>query len=417
MPLDLKPTTRCRSCESPDLAEVLNLGSLAISDFPDEQGNLEHAPLTLLRCESCTLVQLQHTVPRERLYQRYWYLSGMQESMVAALKDVVDHARSLMELKPGDVVLDIGANDGTLLKHYPDFVTRLAFEPAENLWTPLRHSGATLIGGFFPSVVAGQVVGLSQKAKVITSIACFYDVDDPNQFVRAIKECLAEDGVWINQMAYLPATLRTNNFGDICHEHLTYWHYRPFARLLAQHGLQLRDVRFNDVNGGSVRWVACHADELTARETLEYLRLVRFSDDDLDLAGFAQRIEKLRADTFYILQSLARAGQKVYGYGASTKGNTMLQYYGIGSDLVPAIADRNPDKWGKRTVTGIPIISEEQMREERPDYLLVLPFHFLGSFMARERAFLERGGRFIVPLPQLRTVGVESANFSTQSAA
>lgn len=392
---------RCRSCGSQQLAEALDLGLFHLADYLDKpDADSDRAPLVLVRCQDCTLVQLRHTVDRERLYRRYWYRSGLQPAMVSALADVVRDARGRVPLSAGDVALDIGANDGTLLRQYPADVVKLAYEPAINLYYDLEASGAQIAGTFFPNVIGGKPVGLKQKAKIITSIAMFYDVDDPNMFVEGIKACLAEDGVWICQMAYLPATLLANNFGDIVHEHLTYWSIGPFNTLLKRHGLTLLNWSHNDVNGGSIRLIVGH-DTGQADVTSGWTDPVGL----LALKKFGQRIRLQRSEVRDFLHRCKRDGKLVVGYGASTKGSTYLQYWGVGPDLLAAIADRNPEKAGKFTPTGQLVISEDEMRDEQPDYLLVLPFHFIDSFVQREADLLEHGTQFVVPFPNVHFVG------------
>lgn len=397
--------THCRSCGSSQLAEVLDLGLFYISDFlPTADAHTDKAPLTLVRCDACSLVQLRHSVDRDRLYRNYHYLSGTQESMVQALRDVVAAATARVRLEPGDVVLDIGASDGTLLEQYPESCTRLAYEPAENIRHLLVQKRILVAGGYFPQQFSGLPTGLTQRAKAITSIACFYDVDDPGAFVEGIKENLALDGIWINQLAYLPATLATNNFGDICHEHLTYWTLDTLAALYNRHGLCITDVSYNDVNGGSLRVIARHA-RASAPVSLQIPDTDHVSR--VDLKRFAQRARLNRSEVRDFLHAARREGKRVVGYGASTKGNTYLQYWDVGPDLLPTIADRNPAKWGTHTPTGQRVIAEEEMRAWPPDYLLVLPFHFLDSFIAREAVLLNQGTRFVIPFPALWLTGGE----------
>lgn len=330
--------------------------------------------------------------------------------MVSALRDIVSHACSLVTLEPGDVVVDIGANDGTLLRMYPEGVTRIAYEPAENLWPALQANGGGFsaasgngigtIFGYFPQVLNDDVVGMEPGAKIITSIACFYDSDDPNRFVEGIKKCLAPGGVWINQLAYLPDTLATNNFGDICHEHLTYWTLGSMTRLLERHGLAIESWSHNDVNGGSFRLVVRHAAEVPMRYDQNNLTPIM----DSQWHRFRNMMLAQRDQVRSWLIEARHNGQKVIGYGASTKGNTYLQYWGIGADLLPLIADRNPDKYGKYTPTGQLVISEAEARDLEPDAFFVLPFHFLDAFVEREHLFLARGGQFVVPFPTFRLV-------------
>lgn len=396
----------CRACGSDQLTQALDLGLFMLSDFrsmPDTETVDDFAPLTLLRCDDCTLVQLQHTVKRERLYANYWYRSSTQPAMVAALQDVVRDATSRIPIHAGDVVVDIGANDGTLLAQYPEGTIKLAYEPALNLWAPLVESGATVVGGFFPPDRAVAY----RKAKVVTSIACFYDCDDPGAFVEGIKRILADDGIWVNQMAYFPETLRTNNFGDICHEHLTYWDQRSFGELLAEHGMHAESHSYNDVNGGSIRTVIRHG----APENLgAWVPVVGL----LAIRRFDQRIKLHRSSVRSFLHEAKRDGHMVIGYGASTKGNTYLQYWGVGPELIELIADRNPNKWDKFTPTGQRIISEERMREAAPEYLLMLPWHFAEAFIEREADLLKHGTEFVIPFPNLSLVG--GAHASSESS-
>lgn len=404
--------TKCRICGSDALETVLDLGTHAISDFVDVGELPDFAPLELCQCAGCGLVQLRHTVDRDRLYRRYWYKSGTNETMVAALRDVVEDASSRVELRVCDCVLDIGSNDGTLLEMYPPHVYRYGFEPSDVAPTGRRNT--TIWPEYFPPSFKAPSEWLGPK--IITSIAMFYDLDDPHAFVEGIKQWLHPEGVWIVQFQDLWNMLACNGFDNVCHEHLLYLSAGPMARLLRSHGLQVEAMSNNDTNGGSLRIIAKHGPVETSP-----LSRANLEADREQLQVFARRVEQNKRDALIWLRDLKRQGMRVYGYGASTKGNTLLQYYGIGPDLVTAIADRNPDKWGKRTVgTNIPIISEDEMRAARPDFLLCLPWHFVEGFRQRERALLESGTQFIVPLPILRTLGlpeVDHANCEQRVSA
>lgn len=396
----------CRSCGSEDVSLTMSLGNIALSDFKPRDEKFETAPLDLYLCRECSLVQLGNTVDREKLYRHYYYRSGLQESMVAALRDVVDDAASRVELSPGDAWLDIGANDGTLLSMVGPNVVRFAYEPAINLWKDLQPH-VEWLGRWWPDQSSTRPAAAGFKFKVITSIACFYDADDPNAWAESIKEHLHPDGVWINQMSYLPQTLASNNFGDICHEHLTYWSGYALQHLLARHGLRIVQTTFNDVNGGSFRTIIKHGQDIAWAQDKPTLMIMK---------RFKQRVDIGRTDVRSFLHACARDGQSVIGYGASTKGNTYLQYWGVGPDLLGSIADRNPDKVGLFTPTGQKVISEEDMRSQKPDYLLVLPWHFLDAFVVREAGLLDRGTIFAVPFPELRFVGKSNAHAFSQAA-
>lgn len=390
-----KEVKACRSCGSTKLDTVLDLGNLCISDFikPGEQEDL--APLELMVCDDCSLVQLRHTVDRDRLYRSYYYRSGTNESMMAALRDVVDDACRRVTLEKGDAVLDIGANDGTMLRMYPPYLHRDGFEPS-NLANEATKDGCFVWHDYFPP---RKVVTLSARPyKVITSIACFYDVDDPNYFVDSIRRWLHKDGVWVVQFQDLHSMLACNGFDNICHEHLTYWSTYAFYNLCARHDLRVVDVSHNKVNGGSVRYVVKHG-KWTPPKPTPY-QAAEFAHQ---LKTFALNIEGLREKTLNLLWQLKTEDKRVIGVAASTKANTLLQFYDVARDLLPAIADRNPDKWGKVTVgQHIPIMSEDEMRALEPDYLLALAWHFIEPFKER---YADLNAKWITPLPQLEVIG------------
>ena len=380
---------KCRVCQTSNLETVMDLGLLPISDFPAMPNNIATAPLEVVLCPNCHLVQLKHTVSRDSLYKgKYWYRSGTNESMILALKDVVNEVCKWVELKPGDCVLDIGSNDGTLLSFYPDTVTIHGFEP----YPSLAFESMELLGrgNIFPTYFPDK--NLNCRYKIITSIAQFYNVDDLVSYVKAIKDILHPDGVWCVQMGYLKTILLTNDIGNFCHEHLTFWTLSPLQYLLKRFGLGIVNLEFNQVNGGSFRVMVKHGKGSTFHDTIT----------KEDFKEFSSKLKGLKEETLSLLKS---CGGLIIGLGASTKNNIVLSYYGIGPELIPYFAERQPEKWGRYTVTGIPIISEEEARNLKPDYYFVGPFHFIESLKNRERAFLEAGGKFIVPFPNLHLIG------------
>jgi len=416
---DVRVIGQCRSCGNKRLVPILSLGTMYVSNFVDAPGEkLVKAPLDLVLCNgknSCSLLQLRHTVALGLMYRNYWYKSGMNKTMVDALADIANKAEQLVELEEEEVVLDIGCNDGTLLRSYGKKGIKLAgFEPAVNL-LPYAEKGTTkIINDFFSSKEFKRHFR-NQKAKIVTSIAMFYDLDEPNKFVADIVECLDGAGVWVIQMSYLPSMLEQNAFDNICSEHLEYYSLASLERLLERHGLEVFDVELNDVNGGSFRAYVKHASSNAVKPfdgAGNRVKGLRESEKRLGLQEkktyqrFAGRVNKIKKSVVDFIRKETLKGKKVYVYGASTKGNTLLQYFGLDYRLIKAAAERNPGKWGKKTVgTMIPIISEEQARAEKPDYFLVLPWHFLEEFREREKAFFQSGGKFIVPLPEFRVTG------------
>lgn len=414
----VKVITACRVCESNSLSPVLSLGDQYLSDFVDTMDENVSAPLDLIICDAsqggCGLLQLKHTADQGSLYRNYWYRSGINQTMRDALKDITNKASTLVELQPNDFIIDTGSNDNTLLKSYvATGVNRIGFEPASNLMPYAKDENITVINDFF-SAQPFLEISEGKKAKIITSIAMFYDLEEPNKFTADIATCLHEDGLWIIQMAYLPSMLLDNIFDNICHEHLEYYSLLSLENLLNKHDLKVIDVELNDVNGGSYRTYVTHKKNASikpfegAKNRVEVLRNQEQTMKLNTLApyqDFAQNVEDIKEKVTSFIKQEIENGKTVYVYGASTKGNTLLQYFGLDHTSITAAAERNPDKWGKKTVgTLIPIISEEEARTAKPDYFLVLPWHFLSEFKTREKDYLASGGQFIVPLPRFEIV-------------
>jgi len=413
--------TTCRVCDS-SLEPVLDLGEHYVSDFilpGDSDGTM--APLELVICRRCRLLQLKHTVPGETMYRNYWYRSGTNQTMRNALADIANKAETLIRLRDGDSVVDIGCNDGTLLTSYKTGgIRKIGFDPAENLAVFSRKVADKLVVGYFEAeAFHADPVLRGCRPKVVTSIAMFYDLEDPNKFVSDIISVMDPEGLWIVQMSYLPLMLKTNEFGNICHEHLEYYSLTSFEYLLNLHGFEIVDVELNDINGGSLRAYIRNRNadpnrfadatyrELAA-ERVQSLREqeVRLGLNDIEVyREFANWVNRIKEDVVGFIKEQVARGKKVYVYGASTKGNTLLQYFGLDSTLITAAAERNRDKWGRVTVgTHIPIVSEEEARAAKPDYFLVLPWHFLEEFRLREKAYLFSGGKFIVPMPHFTLI-------------
>jgi NDP-4-keto-2,6-dideoxyhexose 3-C-methyltransferase len=419
--MELVSRTSCRSCGSRSLTSVLSLGEQFVSTFLDTATDNERvpkAPLELVLCDpaqgGCSLLQLKHSVPVDLMFRQYWYRSGMNRSMTLALEDIASSAERKIQLLKGDMVVDIGCNDGTLLRSFRRPGLRLVgFEPARNL-IPFAQVGTTKVINDYFELRAFERQFPGSKAKIITSIAMFYDLENPNSFVRDVKACLNQDGVWIIQMSYLPSMLTQNAFDNVCHEHLEYYSMRSLKGLLSRHDFEVFDVELNDVNGGSFRVYVRHkgssavGDSSEGRKRLHEVERME-AQMKLDQTGvyheFASRVKLICEKLYGFVRSEHEKGKQIYVYGASTKGNTLLQFSKLDYHLIGAAAERNPDKWGKRTVgTLIPIISEERARADKPDYFLVLPWHFVREFKEREKAYLESGGKFIVPLPEFKIV-------------
>jgi C-methyltransferase-like protein/methyltransferase family protein/putative zinc binding protein len=417
----LTTRTTCRVCDSPNLTEVLSLGSQHIAGAFAEPGGdqpVQRAiPIDLVRCDmtkdqdACGLIQLRHTVPGSILYHSYWYRSGVNRTMTENLHGIAGAAERLVSLKPGDLVIDIGCNDGTLLDGYrTDDLRYLGFDPSDVSRYAIER-GYDVVRDFY-SYERVRVRYPDRKARVITSIAMFYDLEHPRSFVADVAEALADDGVWVMELHYLPTMLEMNSFDAIVHEHLEYYSLAVIERLIAEAGLEVVRGELNAVNGGSIRLFIARAGKLEIppgdERALQDLRIREFElalDSPEPYERFRANAEKVRDELADTCRRLTADGKTIHVYGASTKGNTILQYAGIDASMIPYAADRNSDKWGSETIaTRIPIISEEESRKMEPDYYLALPWHFLDEFLEREKEHLDRGGRFIVPLPEVRIV-------------
>jgi len=397
----IKEINSCRVCGSYQLEKLFSLGELDISTFVNNKGeNIGKAPLELVWCNGCTLVQLKHTAPQELLYSgHYWYRSGFNKVISDDLKEIVEVSSEMVELNERDIVLDIGANDGTLLSYYPINLIRVGCEPATNLINLMKDNCEIPIPAFWSYENYQDKVG-NKKAKIITAIGMFYDMDDPNQFIRDAAKVLDENGIFVAQLMTSKPMLELNDLGNICHEHIEYYSYSSLKELFERNGLEIFKVEENSINGGSYRLFARHLKQ----GSIEYEENIT-KESYLE---FAKRIEKNKEDCVKLIKELIRNGKKVYGYGASTKGNTILQYYGLGDNEIKGIAEISEEKFGKYTVgTNIPIMPEETAKKDA-DYLLVLPYAFRDSFIKKEQEWLNNGGKFIFALPHVEIYGEDN---------
>jgi 2-polyprenyl-3-methyl-5-hydroxy-6-metoxy-1,4-benzoquinol methylase len=328
-----------------------------------------------------------------------------------ALAEIAQRAKQFVSLCAGDTIVDIGCNDGTLLRAFDVAgIDLIGFDPASNL--AQADEPFLRIVDFFSKQSFRKARGANSRAKVITSIAMFYDLEEPAAFVREVASLLHPEGIWILQVADLPGMLLANMYDNICHEHLLYLHLAPIERMLTETGLHLVDLEMNSVNGSSYRlFIRPRSGLVPAVEGYARLQARRMAESNMKLNEsapydrFREAVVSNRHSLHNLLRGLKKEGKLVLGYGASTKGNVILQYCNIGTDLLPFLADRNPRKHGAHTVgTNIPIISEEDARAMTPDYFLVLPYYFLPEMLDREKLFIARGGRFIVPVPTTQLV-------------
>ncbi len=416
----IKETKRCRICGNSKLVPIIDLGMQNLTGvFPRSIDEIiTQGPLELVRCKvdgedtCCGLVQLRHSYDCNEMYgSNYGYRSGLNNSMVSHLKDVVGKSLVFISLRSEDLVIDIGSNDGTLLGFYPKCgAILMGIDPTAQKFRKYYSDDVKILAEFFSAQAIRHLYG-NKRARIITSIAMFYDLEDPMTFVNQISEILDEEGIWVLEQSYLPLMLQRNAYDTICHEHLEYYCLKQIKWLLDRTGLKIIDIEFNDINGGSFKLTVAkagsHLSECTrdVRDVLDREKGMGL-DTAKPYSAFGNKVEDHRKQLQALLINLKRQGKKVVGYGASTKGNVILQYCGITRELLPCIAEVNQDKFGAFTPgTWIPIISEQEARAIHPDYFLVFPWHFRDNFLERERAYLKKGGRLIIPLPEIEIIG------------
>ena len=403
--------------------KLFSLGELYVSDFinKDEDARAGKHDMTLVIDERYGAARLEKCTPIHSMFGKYWYRSGINQTMRTELKGIVDSVTSVQKLNEGDLWLDIACNDGTLLSFVPDGIKKLGIDPAEDSFKAESSKIADeIIQDFFTLENFKKSKFKKKKAKVVTCIAMFYDLDEPVEFLKDVTKVLDDDGLFVLQMSYTPLMIKQLAFDNICHEHVYYWGLASIEKLLKKAGLKIVDCQLNDVNGGSFRiYIKKKKSDVTTFATAPYRdvcnvrveSLIKWEkglklDKEEIWLDFYNRIEALKKETVDFIKAEKAKGKIICGYGASTKGNTLLQYFGLDNTLIDAIAERSHYKFGLKTIgTNIPILSEEDVRAMNPDYMLVLPWHFISEFIKREDEFLSKGGKFIVPCPNFQIIG------------
>ena len=403
---------KCRICYNDSINEVLKLEPQYVATtFVTNNENNPMAkikiPLTLILCKKCGLVQLKETVRPDLLYKNYFYRTAINDTMKRDLQDVVNYAVENVKTEKDDVVVDIGANDCTMLSMYPDHLKKFGIEPATNIdWSHVNKS-ITIVNNYFSKDTVLKATN-GKKAKIISATAVFYDFDDPNIATKDIKDVLHEDGVCVIQVSYLLDTIRDMNFYDVVHEHLEYYSLKSINYLMERNGLKIIDATTNFVNGGSLRVLVTHKEN--SRPKSKRYKEILYEDkkwnlEELDTyVQYEHKIKDIIKKSREFIVNEIENGGAVIGLGASTKGNVLLQICRIGKDLLPYISDRNKEKVGLRTLgTDIEIISEEKAREINPSAMLVIPWNFKEEILSREQNFIQKGGKmlFLMPKPYI----------------
>ena len=399
----MREITTCRSCESGKLTDILDLGVQYTSDFRKDDSKPPAYPIEAVICDDCMLVQLRHTTPSHEMYhENYGFKSGVSNSIKDDLKDIVGVGLSFIP-KPQSW-LDIASNDGTLLSFVPKVITRVGVDPIQKLCEEAKQHATVIVNDFFDG--RGFI---SDCFDVVTSISCFYDMDRPNEFVSDVAHVLKVDGVWIIQQNYLLPTLKLNAIDNFCHEHIEYYTLLSLEPLLERHGLEVIDLTTSMVNGGSIRTIVAHKGQFPINPSVASQRALE-TEEKLDrietYRAFSDRASKQISDLKKLVDDYNEKGKVIYILAASTRGSTIWQAAGITEEDCPYAVERNPAKVGRYfSAVGIPIISEEQARGNRPDAMIVGPWFFAGEIAEREADYISSGGQLIIPLPNLEVIG------------
>jgi SAM-dependent methyltransferase len=401
------------------MKELFTLGELYVSDFINEEStNIKHELKLIL--DNNGAVRLEKCAPLDSMYGKYWYRSGINQSMKDDLKEIVESISKVTNIKDGHPVwVDIACNDGTMFDFIPDNVLKIGIDPADDSFLNESKTKADAIIQDYFTFESYRNTNIGRlRADVVTVIAMFYDLDDPNIFLQDINKVMKDDGLLVMQMSYTPLMLKQMAFDNICHEHVYYYSLFNIKSLLEKNGLRIVDCQLNSVNGGSFRVYVKKQGQEHNFHTQPYRDVANFRVNSIleyektlgldkieTWTKFYEGILELKETTIDFIKTAKKLGKTVWGYGASTKGNTLLQFFGLDHTLIDGIAERSPYKWGLKTVgTNIPIYSEDDMRKANPDYLLVLPWHFISEFVKREKDFLINGGKFIVPCPKFEII-------------
>jgi len=397
-----KKIKSCLLCKNKKLKKIFSLGNFFVSNFVNKNQINKgiKAPLTLMYCSKCTLLQLSHIAPQEIMYKKfYWYRSGVTKTMQDGLKDIYSSSLKFVNLKKNDVVLDIGANDGTLLKYYKKNLITIGCEPAKNLTQNLKKNCDFILNDFWSYKKLKNILSAKKlkKPKIITAIGMFYDLEDPNKFIKDAALSLDDEGVFIAQLMCLKSMIQKNDLGNICHEHIEFYSLKSLKYLFENNGLEIFKIELNNINGGSYR-IFCRKFK-NGSIKLEKENVLA------SVSKFVKRLKENKRVTMNFIKKEVKKNKKIFLYGASTKGNTLLQYYKLNNKIIPFAAEKSPEKWNKYTVgTGIKIISEKKARKLNPDYFLVTPWGFIKEFIKRESSWIKKGGKFILPFPKFKLI-------------
>ena len=398
----------CRSCNSKKISKLFSLGNLSFTGkfAKNFKANVPKAELALVICKSCNLVQLNKNFNLKYLYgPDYGYRTGINKTMTEHMRSVVSNVKKIINIKKNDAVLDIASNDGTLLNFYPKTFFKVGIDPTIKKFKQYYKNIDIKISDFFSeSKIRSKT---KKKFKAITALSVFYDIEKPNHFLQDIHKLLDDYGVFILEQSDLLSIIKLKMFDTICHEHLEYYSHNVIINLLKKNNLKLFDFKFNDINGGSTQYYICKESNLKIKVKKNKITKVLKNEKKFRLnevityKKFFEEIQIVKKKLNKFIKKLKLENKIIHGYGASTKGNVLLQYFNINKNHIDCISDRNPKKDGCYTPsTKIKIVSESYSRKINPDYYLVLPWHFKKEILQREKS-QRKFSKFIFPLPNL----------------
>jgi len=411
--------TKCRVCQNTDLIEVLKLGNQALSGVFPKSTNIEvtSGPLDLIKCNNeknpnyCGLLQLKQSYNIEEMYgDNYGYRSGLNPTMVEHLHQISKTALKYVKLEANDIILDIGSNDATLLKSYPfdKNISYIGIDPTSNKFDKYYPSYIHRIPEFFEKKLIINKFK-NQKAKIVTSIAMLYDLENPLDFMQDIYDILDDQGIWYFEQSYMPKMIEMTAYDTICHEHLEYYGLSQINWMAEKIGFKILSLEFNNTNGGSFAIIAAKINSEHNIKDKEIQNLYLSKESEFSLMHpyikFNQQVNKHKNDLNILINNIIYKNKKIIGLGASTKGNILLQFCELDNSKIKYITEVNEDKFGSYTPgTNIPIISEEDAKLINPDYMLVLPWHFRDFLIKKQNAYVQSGGNLIFPLPNLEVI-------------
>jgi hypothetical protein len=404
----------CRICGNEKVAKFLDLGSTPLANSFLKQEQLSEPeprfPLHVVFCPKCGLVQLDHVVAPEILFRNYIYVSSTSQTMPVHFANFANEIVARFTGSPQDLVVEIGSNDGCLLRAFQKHnVNTLGIEPASNIAAIANQAGLKTVNDFFCERTVRSLQSKNIAAKVVIGNNVLAHIGDLEDFLTALDLILLPEGVALFEVPYLVDLLEKCEFDTIYHEHLSYFSVGSLQRLFEQKGMRIFDVKRLPVHGGTIRVYVSRegTGEIPLPSVREMLLLEKSAKlDSLETyTAFATRIEEIKHKTRSLLTELKSSGASIAAYGAPAKGNTLLNYFQIGNDVLDFVVDRSHHKQGMYTPgSHISVVSPEILLDKQPDYVLVLAWNFIDEIVKQQSEYLELGGKFIVPIPEPKVI-------------